>query len=347
MSSIKLFDIFAKCIDKYNVKHVASELELSPSTVQRWIQLKQVPQQYYLDVLKLTQDKVDISCMSSKQKDQFFTPLATARQVFAIFQNILCKNKEECDEYTFIEPSAGNGVFLKVIESKNKVIALDIEPRHDDVMQQDFLSWIPTDTSKKYICFGNPPFGLRGNLALRFINHAAKFSEYVCFILPQLFVSDGKGVPRKRVKGINLIHSEVIDNMFEDPDGKPTKVNVVFQVWSKQHSKQEFFLKEQKDTDVKMYSLSDGGTPSSTRNKKMINMCDVYIPSTCFGKNNMKCYTCFKDLPGERGYGLVFSAKKEEYIQKCMNMDWSEIAFLSTNSAYNLRMSSIQSALMD
>ena len=38
------------------------------------------------------------------------------------------------------------------------------------------------------------------------LNHSNKFSDYVCFILPQLFESDGKGVPRKRVKGFNLLH---------------------------------------------------------------------------------------------------------------------------------------------
>ena len=45
-----------------------------------------------------------------------------------------------------------------------------------------------------------------------FINHSSKFADYVCFILPQLFESDGKGVPRKRVKGLNLIHSEKLED---------------------------------------------------------------------------------------------------------------------------------------
>ena len=32
------------------------------------------------------------------------------------------------------------------------------------------------------LVIGNPPFGLRGQLALKFINHASEFSEYVCFV---------------------------------------------------------------------------------------------------------------------------------------------------------------------
>ena len=66
-----------------------------------------------------------------------------------------------------------------------------------------------------FIVIGNPPFGLRGQLALKFINHSSKFADYVCFILPQLFQSDGKGVPRKRVIGLNLIHSETLKTSFD------------------------------------------------------------------------------------------------------------------------------------
>ena len=36
----------------------------------------------------------------------------------------------------------------------------------------------------KYVVIGNPPFGLRGQLALKFINHSYDFADYVCFILP-------------------------------------------------------------------------------------------------------------------------------------------------------------------
>jgi len=36
------------------------------------------------------------------------------------------------------------------------------------------------------------------------------FADYVVFILPQIFESDGKGVPRKRVEGYNLTYSEKI-----------------------------------------------------------------------------------------------------------------------------------------
>ena len=87
--------------------------------------------------------------------------------------------------------------------------------------------------------------------------------------------------------------------------------------------------------------MSDGGTVSSTRNKDMIGKCDIYIPSTCFGKENMKCYNNFEDLPGKKGYGIVFAENKSAMINKMVNIEWNKISFLSTNSAYNLRSSQI------
>lgn len=94
---------------------------------------------------------------------------------------------------------------------------------------------------------------------------------------------------------------------------------------------------------MKIYSLSDGGTPSSTRNKNMIDKCDIYLPSTCFGKENMKCYKSFKELPNKRGYGIVFNKLKNIMIETSENTNWNEISFLSTNSALNLRSSLIYS----
>ena len=59
------------------------------------------------------------------------------------------------------------------------------------------------------------------------------------------------------------------------------------------------------------------------------------------GKENMKYYDSFDTLPGKKGYGVVFFKDKEENIKKFKNINWSEVAFLSTNSAYNIRSSQI------
>jgi hypothetical protein len=287
--------------------------------------------------------EIDYSKYSTKQKDQFFTPINTAAHCFELFCNEIKKWEECANDFIYIEPSAGNGNFLQVLP--NNTIAMDIEPRHDSVIEQDFLDWKP-ELPGRFVVFGNPPFGLRGHMALKFINHSYEFADYVCFILPQLFESDGKGVPRKRVKGFHLLFSKKIDTIFNEPDGNQIKINTIFQIWSKHHENDLYQIKEYTNENMKIYSMSDGGTVSTTRNKAMIGKCDIYLPSTCFGKDNMKCYFNFHDLPGEKGYGIVFYGdEKKERITKMLSIDWHEVAFLSTNSAYNLRSSQIYSLL--
>lgn len=318
---------------------IAKKLNVALGTVKRWSELKSVPKSYTFDLMKLAHISIDYSLFSFKEKDQFFTPKESAKYCYTIFLKILKDYGDSEADYTYIEPSAGNGNFLKILPS-NRRIGLDIEPRNAEIEKRDYLEWSPSE-DKKYIVIGNPPFGLRGQLALKFINHSI-FADYVCFILPQLFESDGKGVPRKRVEGFNLIHSEKIQTDFESPDGMAIPVECIFQVWSKFHNNPNFDIKQADDTVIKIYSLSDGGTPSTTRNKKMFNKCDIYLPSTCFGKDNMRYYATFDELPRKKGYGIVFNKNRETNLEKFKTLDWSKIAFLSTNSAYNIRTSQIQ-----
>jgi hypothetical protein len=328
--------LLKECLKKTTIKDVANKLNLCVGTVKRWIELNDVPIQYTFDLYKILSKEIDYTKYPSSLKDQFFTPKDVAKKCWDTF------NKEveiNTDDYVFIEPSAGDGSFLKILPKGS--ISLDIEPRSTGIQKCDYLNWKPTDTTKKYIVFGNPPFGLRGHLALNFINHSYKFADYVCFILPQLFESDGKGSPRKRVDGYNLIYSEGLSAMFYSPENQEVKVNGVFQIWSKYTSNSKYTIKSNSEENMKVYSLSDGGTISSTRNKDMIGKCDIYLPSTCFGKENMKIYKSFNELPGKKGYGIVFFNEKEKMIRKAHNIDWSSISFLSTNSAYNLRTSII------
>ena len=332
--------LLEECLKITTIKELAAKLNLCVGTIKRWIELCDVPVQYTFDLHKILSRDIVYSQYSSSQKDQFFTPASLAQKCWDTFRRVI--NNAPITEYTFIEPSAGDGSFLKILPKGS--IGLDIEPRFSGIQEQDYLSWSPPAGSgpgAKYIVFGNPPFGLRGHLALNFINHSYAFADYVCFILPQLFESDGKGSPRKRVKGYHLIYSEGVSAMFYNPDNQGVKVNGVFQIWSKHTTNSTYDIKTNTEENMKVYSLSDGGTVSSTRNKDMIGKCDIYIPSTCFGKENMRTYQSFDELPGRKGYGVRFFHNKDEMMKKAEGIDWSSVSFLSTNSAYNLRTSII------
>ena len=339
----ELLHLLEESLESLSIKEIAKKLDVASGTIKRWMELKSVPSLYRFDIMKLKSNDIDYSKFTSKEKDQFFTPTDVAKHCYDVLCDKLSSLNIDVSDYMYIEPSAGDGSFLKVLPS-NRVSALDIEPRAEGIMKQDYLTWQPTDTVEtKYIVIGNPPFGLRGNLALRFMNHSANFADFVAFILPPLFESDGKGVPRKRIKEYNLIHSEKLNTSFYDPEKKDIKINVVFQIWAKNFSNNKYDIKKANTDVLRVYSLSDGGTPSSTRNKKMLDRCDVYLPSTCYGNDKMKCYTSFNDLPDKRGYGIVFTNNREEMIKKCLNIDWVSVSFLSTNSALNLRTSLIYS----
>lgn len=311
-------------------KTVAEHLVVARGTVKRWKQTNKVPKQYRADILKLLGNTVDFSEYSFAEKDQFFTPKAIAEYCYGKLCEIVKPDKDTL----FVEPSAGNGVFYDLLP-KGCRVGLDIEPRHPEVETKDFLDYTPSHNKKKVIVLGNPPFGLRGNLALRFINHAYSFADYVAFILPPLFDSDGKGSPMKRVL-YSLVHTEKLPSTtFTDPDNRPVKVETVFQIFAKNAEQKQ--KKPQRNDQFKVYSLSDGGTPGTTRNKSKLNACHLYLPSTCFGRDNMRAYGSFEELPNRRGYGVIF----KEAPQVTDHICWADVAFLSTNSAYNLRQSLI------
>jgi hypothetical protein len=335
-----IYDFFIEILKKHSIEHIQKELDVNKNTISRWIKLKKTPKQYYFDLCRIDNIPINYSEFSEKDKDQFFTDIEDAKKCILISKKVLEKFGDNFNDYNFIEPSAGNGSFFRLLP-KNKSVGIDIEPRDIDIIEYDFLKWYPS--TDKNLTIGNPPFGLRGNLALKFINHAAKFSDYVCFILPQLFDSNGKGSCKLRVKGLNLIHTENIGSTYFFPNGDEVKVNVVFQVWSKKHKVEEKKIDISKY--VKIFSLSDGGTPGTTRNKKMLNKCDFYLPSTCFGLDKVKIYEDFESLPQRRGYGLKVLVDKENFKKVITEIEWEKIFFVSTNGAYNLRFDLIEKAI--
>lgn len=319
-------------------KAVARQLDVSIGTLRRWVQTKRIPKYYEVHVRKLLCLPIDYASYTTKEKDQFFTPVSTAQQCVDIFCDVIRAYGESVTDFRYIEPSAGDGQFLRVLP--RDTIAMDIEPRHPSIIRSDYLNWIPT-TQERYVVFGNPPFGLRGHAALQFINHSSKFAEYVCFILPPLFESDGKGVPRKRVKGYHLLHSSKMPSTFYEPNGNLVVIQTIFQIWSKHHANDKYKITDSTSEGIRVYSISDGGTGASTRNKRMIGRCHLYLPSTCFGRERMKAYLDFEELPNRRGYGIVFQRDIEQMVDIGLSTHWDKVAFLSTNSAYNLRSSQI------
>ena len=110
----------------------------------------------------------------NKELDKFYTPKETVDLCLFEFWTAF----EEVTE--IIEPSAGNGAFSLKLDN---CIAYDIEPEHESIIKQDFLKLqLPYKYGRAII--GNPPFGDRNNLALKFYKHSVKMCDMIGFILP-------------------------------------------------------------------------------------------------------------------------------------------------------------------
>ena len=82
---------------------------IAHDTITRWIELNDIPKSYEFDLLKMSGIKIDYSKYSSKQKDQFFTPVKTAQYCFEKFCETIKEFEETEKDFNFIEPSAGDG----------------------------------------------------------------------------------------------------------------------------------------------------------------------------------------------------------------------------------------------
>ena len=105
-------------------------------------------------------------------------------------------------DYTeVIEPSAGNGAFSLKIPNW---IAYDIAPEHKSIIKQDFLK-LNLPYKEKRLIIGNPPFGSRNSLSVKFFKHSISMGDYIAFILPVSQYNNNQ-----QMYEFDLIHSEVL-----------------------------------------------------------------------------------------------------------------------------------------
>jgi len=158
------------------------------------------------------------------EKEQFFTAVSYASNCLDVV-----KAHYELDRFkAIVEPSAGTGVFLELLQPL-QVTALDIDPQHPAVALQDFLTWIP-DLPRPVLMIGNPPFGQRGALAMKFLNRACELADVVAFILPRSFK---KYTFLERINPAFHLIDQIEGDEFTDIDGQRREIKTVFQLWER------------------------------------------------------------------------------------------------------------------
>ena len=271
--------------------------------------------------------------------DSYFTSSDTAQRCMSIVKKVFPD-----EEYSYVEPAAGEGAFYDLFPSDRR-IGIEIHDRkREEFLQTDFLTWYP-DQENKYVVIGNPPFGVRGAIALAFVNRSLLFAEYVAFILPMSFHSNGKGSNMKRVQNGHLIHSEILENeSFFSPDtNKYIKINSLFQVWKKGVGKSLF-----PTIDVSEFAdiYTTCSAPDRLCGLDKIGVYDFYVSSTFFG-NSLQTVYSFDDVKYGSGYGIIIKKCKNKIMKQIKNVEWNNYASLATNSCKHIRKHSIEKCLYD
>lgn len=133
-----------------------------------------------------------------------------------------------------IEPSAGNGAFISGIKKLiHNHLFYDIDPKHPEIVKQDYLLYDPRLISQSRIhVIGNPPFGRQSSLAIQFIKKSVEFCSTLSFILPKSFKKDS--LKKKFPLHFHLIfETDLPPNSFLVNENEHD-VPCVFQIWEKQ-----------------------------------------------------------------------------------------------------------------
>jgi hypothetical protein len=167
-------------------------------------------------------------------KEQFYTPQDLATELVAEVEKTIGPLKGR----TILEPAGGTGSFVEAVAKAGpkKILSFDIEPLHQGVKRGSFLDQEISETN--LITISNPPFGRNNSLSIPFFNHAARFSDAICFIVPRSWrkwsVTNRLNMNFELAKDIDL------DIDYVDADGElissKSRLATCFQIWKRTDS---------------------------------------------------------------------------------------------------------------
>lgn len=194
--------------------------------------------------------------------------------------NLVKKNIKINNNDLIIEPSAGNGSFIKGIKTlSDNFKFFDLEPENVEIIKQDYLLYEHGKNISSTHIIGNPPFGRQSSLAIKFIKKSCEFCNTISFILPKSFKKDSlkKTFPLNfhLILEIDLPEKSFLVNNIEHD------VPCVFQIWEKKSSKREIkeklepinfiFVKKTEQPDISFRRVGvNAGTIDTDTSEKSI-----------------------------------------------------------------------------
>ncbi len=272
--------------------------------------------------------------------DRFYTQPEVAKECSENLYALMCADFADLDNYHFIDPGAGSGVFYDLMPDGRR-IGIDILPFRSDFIAHDYLTWTPT-IGQQYAVMGNPPFGYRAWLALAFVNHSAHFANYMGLILPMAFQSAGKGSPKHRVRGAELIHSNMLpSDAFVDQNGNSVKINALWQIWRRGVNN----IPPQQTCDDWIDLFTVDNRKERLCGQTRLSEADFFLQRTYYG-DPPKLVKDFSEVRYGCGYGIVLKKEQDAIVQLLNETDWREYSNLAMHNCRHISMYHIRQALV-
>ena len=280
---------------------------------------------------------------SLASQNQWFTKAEVAAHCVSIAQSVARKLGKRWGDYHFVEPSAGDGRFYELLPP-GKRIGIDLSPQFPGVERHDFLTWSPPRPGL-YAVIGNPPFGVRGDLARAFITRACMFADLCAFILPVSFMDE----QRAYFPGYELAHREELPgDSFVNIRGHESKtagqgaINTCFNVWSAGNAPRPPRFDYVCADHVRVAACNFPQDPAA-----FIKAHDVFIKARYYG--GAKVSARFDDVKSRRSHyvvGIKINGRgKKTALAKIMQIDWSDYHTKAMNGSFSITLRNTRQAL--
>ena len=278
--------------------------------------------------------------LANAAMDKYYTKPAVARECYIAMKSLMIDHEINMDEVVFVEPSAGAGVFLDVIEEPS--IGFDLAPGRDDIHELDFLlgDFRPIVAEnvegfpKRCFIIGNPPFGTKATLAIDFVNNSfKKGASLVGFIVPLQFRK--WSVHSKIVPGAKLLMDNDLPEFSFEFMGKDYGVRCCFQVWSRKGWRTKLpdlrmtHKPETTHKDFEMWQYNNTEQAKKYFDKSVYNW-DFGVPRQGFADYNNKIFSAEECNPKQQW--IFFRAKNGEVLRRLMGIDFVKLSLLNTGT---------------
>lgn len=160
------------------------------------------------------------------ENDKYYTPSHIVDYVIAKTIDLV-----GLDFSCVIEPSAGGGAFIDKINEQfpdSDNLFMDLYPTKQGIIKQDYLEYKHNKEGKTLV-IGNPPFGSRNILSVKFFKHSIKFADTIVFILPISQLNNNQ-----QMYEFDLIHSEDLGkHSYSNENGDQKEVHCCLNIYKK------------------------------------------------------------------------------------------------------------------